>query len=131
MPWSASGVEVFDGRLLAIDEFHHVSADGDNVLGSQLRELIARDKTHNRGNDRFLLPGRRRAGTDAEDEEKFVPVTYTYYEQLNGYEHLKSLDIGYYFYSGAYADDILKVLDPNEKHDHPHPQRQLPREHGR
>src|SRR5690606_21214311 len=37
------------------------------------------------------------------------------YEQLNGYEHLKELDIGYYFYSGAYSDDILKVLDPKEK----------------
>ncbi|MGB1558087.1 MAG: pirin family protein, partial [Oceanococcaceae bacterium] len=35
----------------------------------------------------------------------FETVTYTYYEQLNGYEHLKALDIGYYFYSGAYADE--------------------------
>jgi hypothetical protein len=50
-----------------------------------------------------------------EDEEKFEPVTYTYYQQLNGYKYLKTLDLGYYFYSGAYADDILKVLDPNEK----------------
>src|SRR5699024_2003547 len=50
-----------------------------------------------------------------EDEAKFDTVTYTYYEQLNGYEYLKELNIGYYFYSGAYADDILKVLNPNEK----------------
>ena len=42
-------------------------------------------------------------------------MTYTYYEQLNGYEYLKQLDIGYYFYSGSYADDILEVLDPAEK----------------
>jgi len=28
---------------------------------------------------------------------------------------LKSLDIGYYFYSGSYANDILKVLNPDEK----------------
>jgi len=35
--------------------------------------------------------------------------------QLNGYEYLKTLDIGYYFYSGAYSDEILAVLDPNEK----------------
>ncbi len=41
--------------------------------------------------------------------------TYTYYEQLNGYEYLKTLDIGYYFYSGAYSDEILNVLNPNEK----------------
>src|SRR5262249_50515631 len=50
-----------------------------------------------------------------QDEAKFDTVTYTYYEQLNGYEYLKQLDIGYFFYSGPYADDILKVLDPAEK----------------
>lgn len=50
-----------------------------------------------------------------EDEAKFESVTYTYYEQLNGYQYLKTLDIGYFFYSGSYADDILKVFDPNEK----------------
>jgi hypothetical protein len=49
------------------------------------------------------------------DEAKFDTVTYTYYEQLNGYEYLKQLDIGYFFYSGSYTDDILKVLDPAEK----------------
>lgn len=41
--------------------------------------------------------------------------TFTYYEQLNGYEYLKQLDIGYFFYSGSYADDILAVLDASEK----------------
>src|SRR3546814_14520460 len=50
-----------------------------------------------------------------QDEAKFDTCTYTYYEQLNGYELLKSLDIGYFFYSGAYSDDILAVLDPTEK----------------
>jgi hypothetical protein len=49
------------------------------------------------------------------DEAKFVPVTYTYYEQLNGYQYLKKLDIGYFFYSGSYVDDILRVLNPEEK----------------
>ena len=29
-----------------------------------------------------------------EDEDKFTKVTYNYYEQLNGYEYLKSLDEG-------------------------------------
>ena len=42
----------------------------------------------------------------------FDTVTYTYYEQLNGYEYLKSLDIGYFFYTGRYLDAIMKVLDP-------------------
>jgi hypothetical protein len=50
-----------------------------------------------------------------DDESRVDTVTYTYYEQLNGYEYLKQLDIGYFFYSGSYADDILKVLDPAEK----------------
>ena len=50
-----------------------------------------------------------------QDEANFDTVTYTYYEQLNGYDYLKTLDIGYYFYSGSYADDILNVLDSNEK----------------
>jgi hypothetical protein len=50
-----------------------------------------------------------------QDEAKFDTVTYTYYEQLNGYEYLKQLDIGYFFYNGPYTEDILKVLDPAEK----------------
>ena len=109
------GIEFFDGRLIAVDEFHHVSANPDNKLGQHLASLIARDQVHIvamtgsyfRGDaDPVLMP---------EDEMKFVPVTYTYYEQLNGYKWLKALDIGYYFYSGAYADDILKVLNPDEK----------------
>src|SRR3546814_18611557 len=49
------------------------------------------------------------------DEAKFDTVTYTYYEQLNGYKYLKTLDIGYFFYSGSYSDDILEVLDPDQK----------------
>ena len=49
------------------------------------------------------------------EEARFDTVTYTYYEQLNGYEYLKQLDIGYFFYSGSYADSILEVLNPNEK----------------
>ena len=38
-----------------------------------------------------------------------------YYEQLSGYTHLKQLDLGYYFYSGDYADDLVAVLNPDEK----------------
>src|SRR3546814_12481398 len=50
-----------------------------------------------------------------QDEANFDTVTYPYYEQLNGYEFLKSLDIGYFFYSVAYSEDILVALDPTEK----------------
>jgi hypothetical protein len=38
------GIEAFDNRLIAIDEFHHVSSNPDNKLGSQLGAFIARDK---------------------------------------------------------------------------------------
>lgn len=42
----AYGVEAFDHRLIAVDEFHHVSTNPDNKLGTQLGQFIARDKTH-------------------------------------------------------------------------------------
>lgn len=109
------GVEAFDDRLIAVDEFHHVSANPDNILGRQLSELIARDKTHIVAMTGSYFRGDAEPVLSTEDEARFHTVTYTYYEQLNGYEHLKQLDIGYYFYSGAYVDDILQVLDPTEK----------------
>jgi len=109
------GVEAFDNRLIAIDEFHHVSANPDNKLGQHLAEFIARDKVHIVAMTGSYFRGDAEAVLSPGDEAKFEPVQYTYYEQLNGYEWLKRLDIGYFFYSGAYADDILAVLDPDEK----------------
>ena len=50
-----------------------------------------------------------------EDEKKFTPVTYNYYEQLNGYKYLKSLGIGYHFYQGKYLSAIKEVLDTDQK----------------
>jgi superfamily II DNA or RNA helicase len=109
------GVEAFDGRLIAVDEFHHVSANPDNRLGAHLVNFITRDKVHIVAMTGSYFRGDAEPVLMPEDEAKFETVTYTYYEQLNGYEHLKQLDIGYYFYSGPYADEILAVLDPNEK----------------
>ncbi|RCK47772.1 DEAD/DEAH box helicase [Thalassospira profundimaris] len=109
------GIEAFDDCLIAIDEFHHVSANPDNKLGAHLAELIARDKVHVVAMTGSYFRGDAEAVLMPRDEAKFDTVTYTYYEQLNGYKYLKSLDIGYFFYTGAYADDILKVLDPTEK----------------
>jgi hypothetical protein len=40
------GVEAFDNRLIAVDEFHHVSANPDNKLGLHLGQFIARDRVH-------------------------------------------------------------------------------------
>ena len=109
------GVEAFDNRLIAVDEFHHVSANPDNKLGQHLGDFIARDKVHLLAMTGSYFRGDAEAVLSPHDEAKFETVTYTYYEQLNGYKYLKTLDIGYFFYSGSYADDILKVLDPNEK----------------
>ncbi|MBY0364062.1 MAG: DEAD/DEAH box helicase, partial [Phreatobacter sp.] len=109
------GVAAFDDRLIAVDEFHHVSANPDNRLGLHLAEFFARDRVHLVAMTGSYFRGDAEAVLSPEDEAKFETVTYTYYEQLNGYEHLKQLDIGYFFYSGSYSDDILKVLDPAEK----------------
>ena len=109
------GVAAFDQRLIAVDEFHHVSASPDNKLGLHLGQFIARDQTHIIAMTGSYFRGDAEAVLAPQDEAKFDAVTYTYYEQLNGYEHLKRLEIGYFFYSGTYTDDILKVLDPAEK----------------
>ena len=109
------GIEAFDDRLIAVDEFHHVSANPDNKLGAHLAEFIARDKVHLVAMTGSYFRGDAEPVLLPHDEAKFDTVTYTYYEQLNGYEYLKQLDIGYFFYSGAYSNDILKVLDPTEK----------------
>jgi len=109
------GVEAFDDRLIAVDEFHHVSANPDNKLGFHLGQFVARDKVHIVAMTGSYFRGDAEAVLAPHDEAKFDTVTYTYYEQLNGYEYLKRLDIGYYFYSGGYVDEILNVLNPTEK----------------
>ena len=109
------GVEAFNGRLIAVDEFHHVSSNPDNRLGSQLGQFMTRDKVHIVAMTGSYFRGDAEAVLAPQDETRFETVTYTYYEQLNGYEYLKSLDIGYFFYTGRYLDAIMKVLDPSLK----------------
>ncbi len=110
------GVELFDGCLLAVDEIHHVSTNRENVLGGMLAQLIARGKTHIVAMTGSYFRGDAEPVLSPEDEAKFETVTYTYYEQLNGYEYLKALNIGYYFYSsGDYTNEIQDVLDLSEK----------------
>ena len=106
------GVGAFDNRLIAVDEFHHVSSNPDNKLGSQLGEFISRDKVHMVAMTGSYFRGDSEAVLAPTDEARFETVTYTYYEQLNGYQWLKSLDIGYFFYTGPYVDAVGKVLDP-------------------
>ena len=109
--------------LLAIDEFHHVSADGQNRLGDVLRKVMEKSTAHIVAMTGSYFRGDSIPVLLPEDEAKFTKVTYNYYEQLNGYEHLKSLGIGYHFYQGRYykkQDDsglsaLEEILDENLK----------------
>ena len=101
--------------LLAIDEFHHVSADADNRLGEVLRSVMEKSTAHIVAMTGSFFRGDSVPILLPEDEAKFMKVTYNYYEQLNGYEYLKSLGIGYHFYQGMYTSAIDEVLDENKK----------------
>ncbi len=108
-------ISKFDNCLLAIDEFHHVSADGDSKLGELLRLIMEKSTAHIVAMTGSYFRGDSVPVLLPEDEEKFTNVTYTYYEQLNGYTYLKSLGIGYNFYQGNYTEAILDVLDTDKK----------------
>lgn len=88
--------------LIAIDEFHHVSADGDNRLGEVMKNIMAKSNAHIVAMTGSYFRGDNVPVLLPEDEAKFTKVPYNYYDQLNGYEHLKSLGIGYHFYTGRY-----------------------------
>jgi len=109
------GVEAFDNCLIAIDEFHHVSAGEDNRLGEILRRLLDREQAHVMAMTGSYFRGDSVPVLRPEDEAKFQSITYSYFEQLDGYEHLKSLGISYSFYRGKYISAIPDVLDINKK----------------
>ena len=111
----ARGVEAFDDFLIAVDEFHHVAAADDNRLGEILRKLLAREKAHMMAMTGSYFRGDSVPVLRPEDEARFKSITYSYYEQLEGYEHLKSLGISYSFYRGRYISAIPDVLDTERK----------------
>ncbi len=111
----ARGVEAFDDFLIAVDEFHHVAAADDNRLGEILRKLLAREKAHMMAMTGSYFRGDSVPVLRPEDEARFKSITYSYYEQLVGYEHLKSLGISYSFYRGRYISAIPDVLDTDRK----------------
>ncbi len=112
-----------NNALIAIDEFHHVSADGDNRLGEVMRNIMAKSTAHIVAMTGSYFRGDNVPVLLPEDEAKFTRVTYNYYEQLNGYEYLKSLGIGYHFYQGRYfkkqpdkeMSALEEILDENKK----------------
>lgn len=112
-----------NNTLLAIDEFHHVSADGDNRLGEVMKNIMAKSNAHIVAMTGSYFRGDNVPVLLPEDEAKFTKVTYNYYEQLNGYEYLKSLGIGYHFYTGRYfkkqpdreMSALEEILDESKK----------------
>jgi len=112
-----------DNTLVAIDEFHHVSAEGDNILGQVLKSIMHNSTAHIVAMTGSYFRGDSIPVLMPEDEKEFVKVTYTYYQQLNGYEYLKSLGIGYHFYTGKYfkkhpekeMSALAEILDENQK----------------
>lgn len=106
----------FNDCLLAIDEFHHVSADRENSkLGELLHSIMTKSNAHVVAMTGSYFRGDGVPVLSPEDEDKFDRVTYNYYDQLNGYNHLKSLGIGYHFYQGKYLNAIHEILNTDKK----------------
>ena len=108
-------VSLFNNVLLAIDEFHHVSAAIDNRLGEVLNKIMNNSSAHIVAMTGSYFRGDNIPVLVPQDEALFDRVTYNYYEQLNGYKYLKSLGIGYHFYQGKYLSAIKEVLDTDRK----------------
>ena len=107
--------DTFDDVLLAIDEFHHTSADANSNLGDVVRRVMNNSTGHIVAMTGSYFRGDGIPVLRAEDEAKFYPITYNYYQQLNGYKYLKNLILGYHFYHGSYLDHIGEVLDTRKK----------------
>jgi len=107
--------KIFDNIVIAIDEFHHVSADVNNRLGEVLRSIMSKSSAHIVAMTGSYFRGDSVPVLLPELESRFSKVTYNYYEQLNGYEYLKSLGIGYHFYQGKYTTAIHEILDESKK----------------
>ena len=107
--------DTFDDVLLAIDEFHHTSADANSNLGDVVRRVMNNSTGHIVAMTGSYFRGDGIPVLRAEDEARFFPVTYNYYQQLNGYKYLKNLILGYHFYHGSYLDHIGEVLDTHKK----------------
>jgi superfamily II DNA or RNA helicase len=106
----------FNDMLIAIDEFHHVSADKESsILGRVLHGIMTNSNAHIIAMTGSYFRGDGVAVLLPQDEAKFQKVTYNYYQQLNGYTYLKTLGIGYHFYQGKYTSAIAEVLDTNKK----------------
>lgn len=107
--------EQLNNVFLGIDEFHHTSADAGNGLGELVRRIMNNTSAHILAMTGSYFRGDGDPVLRTEDELRFFPITYNYYEQLNGYRYLKSLGLGYHFYKGYYLTALDKVLDTHQK----------------
>lgn len=107
--------EDFNDTLLAIDEFHHTSADANSNLGDVVRRVMNNSTGHIVAMTGSYFRGDGIPVLRVEDEARFYPVTYNYYQQLNGYKYLKNMVLGYHFYHGNYLEHIGEVLDTTKK----------------
>lgn len=105
----------FNNTLIAIDEFHHASAEDGNKLGAMVDALLNASNAHLVAMTGSYFRGDQVPILSPETEARFTHITYTYYEQLNGYRYLKSLGLGYHFYQGKYLDAIKEVLNLRKK----------------
>ncbi|WP_300321515.1 DEAD/DEAH box helicase [Idiomarina sp.] len=116
--YQESGADIFDDCLLAIDEFHHSSSSEESKLGELLSDVLMRDRAHVIAMTGSYFRGDDVAIMRPEDEGRFTHVSYTYWEQMSAYKHLKTLKINYSFYSaldGSYLQALPKILDLNKK----------------
>ena len=79
--------ETFNDCLLAIDEFHHTSADANSGLGDIVRRVMNHTSGHIIAMTGSYFRGDGVPVLRSEDEARFYPVTYNYYQQLNGYKY--------------------------------------------
>lgn len=100
----------FEHCLMAIDEFHHISVSQDNKLGRVVTALLKNDNTHVLAMTGSYFRGDENALLRPEHEELFHPVVFTYYEQLQGYKYLKTLQIGHHFYPPMKGNDVNAYL---------------------
>ena len=107
--------EKLNDLFFGIDEFHHTSADANNGLGEVVRRLMNSTNTHVLAMTGSFFRGDGVPVLRPEDEARFTPVQFNYYDQLNGYKYLKTLQLGYHFYRGHYLSALDKVLDTHQK----------------
>ena len=108
-------ISTLNETVIAIDEFHHVSESGDNQLGNCLDAVIHETNAHLVAMTGSYFRGDSLRILSSEDENKFRHVTYSYYEQIQSYQYLKSLGIGYHFYRDGYLSGLKEVLDVTKK----------------